>query len=1366
MATATAASTPIGQVNDGEGESLTAAEIVKLAQRGELHPYLLSADSHSALLSHLQARLLSPSPSSAVHEYVISLLSLISLSPDNASLSSLLSALLSSYTRLFISFQIPHDSNSLKAISLFTTLLHNVAVDDLQSVVESIVEDLFRIESSEDAQILDVLPVCCNLIFQENRKEFVNTMLDKVMVSEWSKSLLIKLVSIVKEFLGIFDKARGKEFVEKVFDGMTTIELQDLPTLVYQLLVLASKGFNKREVIEGIVKHFGSEMGSRRVNSTVRQVEGTVLLHVNFAVKQDPSLVQEIVGLVKLDLRAFNHFTVAVLLSIARVRRFSESSIGALKMAVVNAYRDYKFANDCKWLTQDLKEEYLQNVQSMEKAVLKAVNESSCGREHIVPTMVQFSFVLLESSEEGSSGEPPNSDGLLGIKELSIRILKTLFEVHDMARNEIIDQCKFRILCLKQERSIPITRLLGQLVQTFPYPMLGHVPRLKELLDYFTFMPGKVPTYLVAAILPIVNLSRDLRDYLILVLRKAIFSKEDAVRLAATNAIFSLLLAEKQSKRDGLVAFQDSSSQASSSQHNDMPSGINGGLFNELSGLLRRCLSQQAKVREVIYCGLLRLVLVDPASGRVVLDFLLPHSLQFFKEDTDVQGGISSCIKSDRGKVFVEEPLDCLLSCVSWILLLQPHGKTDPPDSSLPCFGFSLSQDDEARRNLASESFFNALKKIRKFVRKGKLEGILGQNQEGSSSTSPEADKRKCFALVLSGIVKVLLNCIASELDSEATDLQSELSELIDLLEPLEKDACTKQTGGKRGNLRCTAIDTPMKVDSANNKLGREPSPFSTSNLLTLMQNAVNLYITECSEDSAASQKGSKMISFVLNSCLHHLKHYHPGGNDDPLKTFIYGDVKLFGRPLLELILLLKQGPKMEMEQNKKERGKKYSECRKENLHLALSCLKELILISLKNRDFNCLLDQLLSVSSEDGFELDNDHTEASRIDEQDARNLTLFIIRVCRPILSHLLDVSAFREVEILCDMVSVIGSKLPYQWRKCHGAWAIALCKSQATRNTKVARTMVELSLCLSSSPHDLNFAHDLTKELLKFNALEKDSQLIEEACSEVFPIVNAATSTAISASILQAIETVIMEMDWGIKKLKTVTLMDQRSIHLAENNEHSSRMAFENQLVSKAEAVVKLLSSFVLMRLKDPQAEHVLRSTTKLYKHLAQMTKLNIAPKGCKQLIPSLTFQTLVEITCKQLTAPLYIFVAEMQQESTGNNNNINKGKSLMNKIKRENKCIPDLIFQIEDYERYLIKLSKVGKVNLLRHAKRSTARDFKIVENRQQNDEPIPEPVVDEGMEEDVAGDSEDGGSDNGVVNAALSPSPSKRREIAD
>lgn len=37
-------------------------------------------------------------------------------------------------------------------------------------------------------------------------------------------------------------------------------------------------------------------------------------------------------------------------------------------------------------------------------------------------------------------------------------------------------------------------------------------------------------------------------------------------------------------------------------------------------------------MKQVVYQGLVKLVLADPAIGGLVFDFLLPHFLQFFKE--------------------------------------------------------------------------------------------------------------------------------------------------------------------------------------------------------------------------------------------------------------------------------------------------------------------------------------------------------------------------------------------------------------------------------------------------------------------------------------------------------------------------------------------------------------------------------------------------------------------------------------------------------------------------------------------------------------------------------------------------------------
>lgn len=78
-----------------------------------------------------------------------------------------------------------------------------------------------------------------------------------------------------------------------------------------------------------------------------------------------------------------------------------------------------------------------------------------------------------------------------------------------------------------------------------------------------------------------------------MVLRKAMFRRENSVRIAATSAIFDLILADRGSIKDGLFAFQESSSQAGSSQQAEVRHATRQGLFQELSSLLQRCLYQQ-----------------------------------------------------------------------------------------------------------------------------------------------------------------------------------------------------------------------------------------------------------------------------------------------------------------------------------------------------------------------------------------------------------------------------------------------------------------------------------------------------------------------------------------------------------------------------------------------------------------------------------------------------------------------------------------------------------------------------------------------------------------------------------------------------
>ncbi|CAI9118850.1 OLC1v1020477C2 [Oldenlandia corymbosa var. corymbosa] len=1006
------------------------------------------------------------------------------------------------------------------------------------------------------------------------------------------------------------------------------------------------------------------------------------------------------------------------------------------------------------------------------------INESNYGREHVIPSIVQFGFALLEGIEDGSKKGLSKADGLLGTEELGMEMLKSSFEVHDMARKEIIEQCKFRILSSKPHQALPILRLFEHLIKGHPNQMLDYVAHLKELLDYFTFTDAKVSSQVVSVLLPLTKFSPDLQDYMVLVLRKAMFRREDSVRLAATNSIISLILAEKQRIKDGPFSFQESSSQASCSQQAEIPCIKEAGLFRELSGLLQRCLYQQAKVREVLYHGLVKLVLADPLSAGSVFDFLLPHFLRYYREDAEILLDITHSLKSDNGKLYIGEPLDSLLSCVSWILLLQPQDKADQPRDSWASFGFSLTQENEAGRTISGETFSNALSKIRKFLRQSNLEGLLGKTCDSESSTSEE--KNSSFhAVVLLGIIEVVLNIIINELekgiDLKKVELQKELLDFVNIHNSLEKFTSTSRQARK--TVRPTASDLVDKFTSSGHTLPQGRISFlATSSIHYLLQKAPeqlqlngSAHVTSQNNSQLSSSKASdgnsKMFLFMLHICLHQLTSLPFAEREDSLWMLVYGEIKLLGPPLLKLVLLLTSAPDNQTSLIKNDTKKKKIDDRKEYIHLALMCLKNLITSTLGTPGYSEFIEDMMSLCESElqsrGI-LDADGTYEygtadSRVDHSSKSDV-MFIRKCMVPLVIDLLKVSLFREVEVICDIIMMIGNQIPADCQGLVGAWILRICKISHLQNSKVARSLVSLVVSLSLPPNDLIISEDLASELLKVVGSEATEP---EDVSEKFHVLNKATHAAIASSILQLLESNITDMDSIINKLIAYSTAARKGVSLDPNRKIGPRLALEESLYSRMQAVVKVLSYFVLMNLKDPQAEHFLSLAAKLYKDLARVAKLQISPRGCIQALPSLKYQKLVEITCRQLTAPLYKFmdmVQKNQQECTNT-------KGMASKIRRENKCIPDLIFQIEDYEKYLILLSKATKTNLLRYAKRSTSRDFKILDTKDfameeeeeeeerngDNEENAAE--GDEPSEEECGEEREEG---NGGVENVLSP----------
>ncbi|KAI0510346.1 hypothetical protein KFK09_010947 [Dendrobium nobile] len=1355
--------------------SFTADDIILLAQNSSatLPPSL----SSSTVLPLLQ----SPSPT-----LLSSLLSLLSRSPPS---SSLLTPVLLSFLRLFFSRTLPRNLDSSRLFYLIFPLLSHLDHSHLHSLLDLIFSHLSDIADADDAQVLDLLPHLLNLAAPDG--ELINAFLDKLLSVSWSKALLVKMCSLIRDCPAI-SRVRVSEFLRKIFDGMRDVDIQDLPWLVFQLLLLASKGISsvsRKQLIADLLKFFEKPM--KGSPSVVRQVEGTILMHVNFAVKQDPSLGSEVIAVVRSDFGTFNHFAAAVLLSVASIRRFNEISIAALKSVIIGSHLDCKIARDCKWLPDITKEELLQTAKHVEKALVRTINESSSGREHLVPSILQFGFIMLDSVDGKNCEGSGISNGLMSCEELGIQMLKTLFDVHEMTRNQMIEQCKFRILSLNHQKSSPVIKLLGYLVKDYPYPMLEYVARLKELLDYFTFMHEKTAISVIDAILPLIKFSKDLRDYIILVVRKAMFRREDAVRSAAASTIIDLILEENRSKRND--SFQESSSQASCSQQAESFCRTEGCLFQELNGLLRRCLTQQVSVKEIVYKGLTKLVMLDPSTSGHVFDILWPHFLQFYSQDAEYPLRLDVCYVVENGKFSQIEPLDQLLSCVSWVVLLQQHGRSNhQSEYSLPCFGFTLSQDNEAGRVSSSELFKNALSKIRKTLSKWIFEVNFKQN-EGLGSHSFQGEKSEIYGCLLRGILEVFINIAATELEKAAHEdeavLEKEIMWLVDSYDYVEKESgLNKQGSGIRKGTSKTVdqhkTDRELKDSPRTSHLklfSVRGSLLATSSIRKLLILAVNSYNASNFTDQSTPLNHNrsslcktldqclKLISFTLKVCFHNLKSIisiDGRSSGDPYKAIVFGDLKQLALPIMQLIWLLKSGAKVENNTTKKEaKGKRKFENKGSELHQALLCLNELFRMSSSKAYLTELIEVLDRLDTSE-LNLGNtveaadsmDHTQAVTVDDPYVRTLHVFLFKRLKPLYSGLIALSLFQEAVVVSELFLLIWRTLPFEQRKLDGTWMMNVCKNKKIVNPKSAQKLVTQALHLMPSKSDLITAQDIASELLQVMGSEEKDPI---EISRTYPFVNDSTKDAITVALFQLIESCLADLDWSVSKLKAISNVKYEfdlSTRDHQFPERSPGVILEEVVHSRSEALVNVLAFFTEMNLKDSQAEQFLKMTAKFYRLLTRMTKLRIASKGCKQLLPGQKFQKLAEVACRKLTSKLYNFVALVQRNQQENV----RIRGIINKIKRENKCIPDLIFQIEDYERYLIQLSKLTKVNLLRNAKRSTVRDFKILEIKKtaaQEEEIVQKSgSISSNSSQDDSGNESEGPSEDNPAEKVASPDP--------
>ncbi|KAM8957606.1 Fanconi anemia group I protein isoform 2-T2 [Lycaon pictus] len=1070
---------------------------------------------------------------------------------------------------------------------------------------------------------------------EECKKQLINTLCS----GRWDRQYVIQLTSMFKD---VPLTAEEVEFVmEKVLRMFSKLNLQEIPPLVYQLLVLSSKG-SRRRALEGIITFF-SELDKQHneeqsgdelldlvtvPSGELRHVEGTVILHIVFAIKLDSELGRELLKHLKAGQDFSNNicpFSIALLLSVTRIQRYEEQVFDLLKASVVKSFKDLQLLQGSK---------FLQNLVTQRSCVstmiLEVVKNSVHSWDHVTQGLVEFGFILMDSygpkkildgktiETSSSLSKIPNQHAC----KLGANILLETFKIHEMIRQEILEQVLNRVVT---RASSPISHyldLLSSIIMYAPLVLQSCSSKVTETFDYLSFLPLQTVQGLLKAVQPLLKVSMSVRDSLILVLRKAMFASQLDARKSAVAGF--LLLLKNFKVLGSLSSSQCSQSIGVSQVHVDVHSRYNS-VANETFCLeiidsLRRCLGQQADVRLMLYEGFYDVLRRNSQLANSIMQTLLSQLKQFYEPEPDVLPPLKleACILTQGDRISLQEPLDYLLCCVQHCLVWY-KSRVMP-----------LQQEEEEEEGFYQD-LEDMLESVTSRMIKSELEDFeLDKSADFSQNSGVGIKNNICASLVM-GICEVLIEYNFSISNFSKNKFEEVLS-LFMCYKKLSDILNEKAGKGK--------AKTANKMDSFL-------SMKFVSDLLTALFRVLLWRYTSIPtsvEDLGKKEKG-KSISLL---CLEGLQK-------------IFSAVQQFYQPKIHHFLRA-----LDVTDNEGE------EAEGSVSHRA----------AFQIRQFQRCLLNLLSSQEED-------------FDSKEA----LLLVTVLSN-LSRLLEPSSPQFVQML--------------------SWTLKICKENSWEDASFCKGLMNLLFSLHvlyKSP--VTLLRDLSQDI--HGHLGDIDQDIEVEKTNHFAMVNLRTAApTVCLLVLSQAEKVLEEVDWLITKLKGQVSQEILS------EEASSQATLPNHPVEKA--IIMQLGTLLtffheLVQTALPSGSCVdilLKDLCKMYTILTALVRYYL--QVCQSSGGILkNMEKLVKLSGSHLTPLCYSFISYIQNKSqsltcTGEK----KGKApavatAMARVLRETKPIPNLIFAIEQYEKFLIHLSKKSKVNLMQHMKLSTSRDFKIKGN---------------------------------------------------
>uniref|UniRef100_A0A8P4GGF6 FA complementation group I n=1 Tax=Dicentrarchus labrax TaxID=13489 RepID=A0A8P4GGF6_DICLA len=1040
--------------------------------------------------------------------------------------------------------------------------------------------------------------------------------------------------------------------VEKVLRMFTKLDLQEIPPLVYQLLLLSAKGC-KKQVLDGIISYFKESL-DLEVQSIpqdqLRHVEGTAILHIVFAIRLDHELGREFLKSFKISYGDLCPFSVALLLSVARIQRYEEQVFDLLKVAIIKSFKDEQLQQGSKFL-QDL----LPGHCSVAQMILDTVRNSVFGWDHVTQGLVQLGFFLMDTfgPKNGPFGKTTEGSATIARTptqqacKLGGQVLLQGFKVHEPIRGEILEQVLNRLVTKTASPVNHYLDLFSDIVVSAPMILLESSSKVTETFDHLSYLPLATVQGLLKAVQPLLKVSMSLKDALILVLRKAMFSSQLDGRKSAVTGFLLLL---KNFKVLGSLASSQCSQAIQVDVHSRYNSAANEAFCLEILSSLRRCLGQQADVRLMLYEGFYDVLRRNSQLASSIMQTLSSQMKRYYEPEQDLLPPVKlePCITALGDQVYLQEPLAHLVSCTVHCLLWLQNMRR----SSNPNMGDSDDDEEEEEEEGYQSELQTILESMTRRMIKSELEDFELDKSAEFSMGSSVGVKNNIYAVLVMGVYEVLMeyNFITANYSKSCFEDLMELFNRYHKLSEILKE--------KSGKGRVPSNKTPRSLLS----LG-----FISTLLSVLFRDS-----TQSRQEALSVLRSSgEFVRYAVNVAVQKIQQLEETGHTDGPDGHNTDRTFRFLCDMTSVLMWRYTNiPSVVEDAGKKEKRSSLS-------HLCLEGL--LRIFTACQQRYPDKMAQLLSTMGNTCvlLKLQNQFS----FDRQQRALFTQ---------LSGGDEEFNSKEAQLLVSILSVLSRQLKPSSQQFDQmiTWTVKICKETSFEDSAFSKGLLTLLFnlhVLYKSPVSLllELCQDIHSQL---GDIDQDVDVEKQSH---FATVNTKTSTtaAVSLLVLSQVDRVLDEVDWLIARKKSQTVADKSGeATQTAGQQDPIEKAVTLQLGTLLTALNELVQTALL---PGTCTITLLRELTRTYSILTTLVKY---VRICPLYDRSMKAEFVKLISCDD-------FFSMSRFEK-------------LTKLLRETKAIPNLIFSIEQYEKYLITLSKKSKVNLMQYMKLSTSRDFRI------------------------------------------------------